>query len=72
MDTLYAYENEERAYNCLNFVWYPTDKDWQKLCDEYLLDSSYFDCLPGHFYNMKTLLQHIANEILQLPTKEEK
>lgn len=70
-DILYSYSEEKREYDCLNFIWYPTDKDWKKLCDEYLLDSSYFDCLPGHFYNMKVLLQYIANEILQLHQKEE-
>ena len=70
-DILYSYSEEKREYDCLNFIWYPTDKDWKKLCDEYLLDSSYFDCLPGHFYNMKVLLQYIANEILQLHKKEE-
>lgn len=71
IDTLYAYSEEKREYNCLNFIWYPTEKDWKKLCDEYLLESSYFDCLPGHFYNMKILLKYIADEILKLPTKEE-
>ena len=70
-DILYSYSEEKREYDCLNFIWYPTDKDWKKLCDDYLLDSSYFDCLPGHFYNMKVLLQYIANEILQLHKKEE-